>query len=108
MQAIPAIHFPQDIEKSSFSAGPSWFIDLRATSDQRQASGTTKLCDLRIACELLVLKLLSDFSNLLKVNIANALGEQKCKDVASEFRVIEVAAQDVAGFITGVVKFRLS
>jgi hypothetical protein len=63
---------------------------------------------LRIACELLVPKLLSDFSDLLKVNVANALGEQKCKDVASEFRVIEVAAQDVGGFIKEVVKFRLS
>jgi hypothetical protein len=57
---------------------------------------------------LLVPKLLSDFSDLLKVNVANALGEQKCKDVPSEFRVIKVAAQNVGGFIKEVGKFRLS
>jgi hypothetical protein len=67
-----------------------------------------EVVQLRITCELLVPKLRSDFSELLKVNVANALGEQKCKDVASEFRVIEVAAQDVGGFIKGVVKFRLA
>jgi hypothetical protein len=48
------------------------------------------------------------YLSIFKVNIASALGEQECKDAASEFRVIEVAAQDVGGFIQEVVKFQLS
>jgi hypothetical protein len=56
-----------------------------------------------VARELLVPKLRSEFSDFLQVNITDALEEQKCKDVAPELRVINIAAQDVGGFVKEVI-----